>query len=56
MAAAGELPGAKIGSAWVFLLDNLIQWLREQVKILQEARKEQKTYQSELPPLPRMDR
>jgi excisionase family DNA binding protein len=56
IAAAGELPGAKIGRAWVFLLDDLIEWLREQVKILQEARKEQKTCQSELPPLPRMDR
>jgi excisionase family DNA binding protein len=56
MAAAGELPGAKIGRAWVFLLDDLIDWLREQVKIQQEARKEQNICPSELPPLPRMDR
>ena len=32
MASAGELPGAKIGRAWVFLTDDLIDWLRVQVK------------------------
>jgi excisionase family DNA binding protein len=32
MAASGELPGAKIGRAWVFLADDLVAWLREQVK------------------------
>ena len=32
MAASGELPGAKIGRAWVFLADDLVDWLRSQVK------------------------
>jgi len=27
MAASGELPGAKIGRAWVFLADDLVAWL-----------------------------
>ncbi len=42
MAATGELPGAKIGRAWVFLLDDLVDWLREQVKIQRGERKERR--------------
>jgi len=38
MAAAGELPGAKIGRAWVFFEDDLASWLREQVKMQQKQR------------------
>ena len=30
MASAGALPGAKIGSCWVFLEEELAEWLREQ--------------------------
>ena len=32
MAATGELPGARIGRAWVFLADDLVEWLRDQVR------------------------
>lgn len=30
MASSGVLPGAKIGSSWVFLEEALTEWLREQ--------------------------
>jgi hypothetical protein len=33
MAARGEIPGAKIGRAWVFLQDDLVEYLRQQVRI-----------------------
>ena len=32
LAAAGELPGAKIGRAWVFLQDDVVEYLRGQVR------------------------
>lgn len=32
MAAAGKIPGAKIGRAWVFLEDDLVAYLHEQVR------------------------
>jgi len=32
LAGGGELPGAKIGRAWVFLLDDLVEYLRTQVR------------------------
>lgn len=32
LAEKGELPGAKIGRAWVFVTDDLVEWLRLQVK------------------------
>lgn len=38
MAAAGELPGAKIGRAWVFLLDDLVEYLRAKVRQQQRER------------------
>ena len=47
MAASGELPGAKIGRAWVFLLDDLAEWLRAQVKAQREERKAQREIVSE---------
>ena len=50
MAASGELPGAKIGRAWVFLLDDLADWLRAQVKAQREERKAQRVIVSEPPP------
>ena len=34
LAASGRLPGAKIGRAWVFLEQDLIDWLREQIALL----------------------
>ena len=31
LAESGELPGTKVGRAWVFLVDDLIEWLRKQI-------------------------
>ncbi len=38
LASAGELPGAKIGRAWVFLLDDLVEYLRAKVRQQQRER------------------
>lgn len=38
MAKSGELPGAKIGRAWVFIYDDLIEWLRQQVESQRQER------------------
>ncbi len=38
MAGAGKLPGAKIGRAWVFLLDDLVEYLKAQVRLQQRQR------------------
>jgi len=32
MAATGDLPGARIGSAWVFLEDDLVEYLRTLIR------------------------
>ena len=58
MAASGELPGAKIGRAWVFLEEDLVNWLREQIKIQRLQRQEQHPILSEVPSglTPRMSR
>ena len=32
LAESGELPGARIGRAWVFLGEELIQYLREEIR------------------------
>ena len=52
MAATGELPGAKIGRAWVFLLDDLAEWLRQQVRAQREERRAQRVVVSERSPGP----
>lgn len=39
LAVTGELPGAKIGRAWVFVEDDVLDYLREQVRIQVERRK-----------------
>lgn len=49
MAASGELPGAKIGRAWVFLEEDLVDWLREQIKFQREQR-QSKNYNLSKPP------
>lgn len=49
MAASGELPGAKIGRAWVFLEEDLADWLREQIKLQREQR-QSKNYNLSKPP------
>ena len=38
MAGDGTLPGAKVGRAWVFLEDDLVDFLKAQVKSQGEAR------------------
>lgn len=41
MAKRGELPGAKIGRAWVFLEDDLVTYLRAEVCRQQQVRIDQ---------------
>jgi excisionase family DNA binding protein len=38
LAAEGKLPGAKVGRAWVFLVDDLVEYLRQQVRLQQRER------------------
>jgi excisionase family DNA binding protein len=38
LAGKGELPGAKIGRAWVFLRDDLVEYLRVKVRTQQRQR------------------
>lgn len=38
IAATGELPGAKIGRAWVFLEDDVLSFLRKKVQEQSNAR------------------
>lgn len=38
LAGVGELPGAKIGKSWVFLEDDLADYLRAQVKLQSRER------------------
>ncbi len=40
-AASGELPGAKIGRAWVFLESDLVEYLRDKVRRQTTERKEE---------------
>jgi len=42
MAADGTLPGAKIGKAWVFLLEDLVDYLRAEVRRQQSERQKAK--------------
>jgi len=41
LAKTGQLPGAKIGRAWVFLEEDLIEYLREQIQAQQTMRVEE---------------
>ena len=38
LAASGVLPGAKIGRAWVFLEDDMVEYLRAEVRKQQHER------------------
>jgi excisionase family DNA binding protein len=40
LAGTGGLPGAKIGRAWVFLLDDLVDYLRGEVRQQQRERQD----------------
>ena len=42
LANSGVLPGAKIGRAWVFLEDDVVTYLREQIAVQVENRKRAK--------------
>lgn len=66
LAASGKLPGAKIGRAWVFLEQDLVDWLREEVRKQQRQRlatkearhtvhyTEQRSRRRPLPELPKL--
>ena len=41
LAKTGQLPGAKIGRAWVFLEEDLIEYLRDQIQAQQTMRAEE---------------
>lgn len=41
LAKTGQLPGAKIGRAWVFLEEDLIEYLHEQIQAQQTMRMEE---------------
>jgi excisionase family DNA binding protein len=38
MVGTGELPGARIGRAWVFLEDDLVDYVRTQIRIQRRER------------------
>jgi excisionase family DNA binding protein len=52
MAAAGKLPGAKIGRSWVFLMDDLVEYLRGKVREQQAKRLEANALTSAITPVP----
>lgn len=54
MAARGELPGAKIGRAWVFLEDDLVEYLRREVRRQQQER-QSRSGREDSSPQPRPD-
>jgi excisionase family DNA binding protein len=39
LANRGEIPGAKVGRAWVFLEEDLAQWLRGEIEAQQRLRR-----------------
>lgn len=41
LAKTGQLPGAKIGRAWVFLEEDLVEYLRDQIQAQQTMRAEE---------------
>ncbi len=41
LAKTGQLPGAKIGRSWVFLEEDLTEYLREQIQSQQTMRAEE---------------
>lgn len=41
LAGAGELPGAKVGRAWVFLESDLVDYLRDRVRRQTTERREE---------------
>ncbi|MEJ2630927.1 MAG: helix-turn-helix domain-containing protein [Acidihalobacter sp.] len=43
LAEKGKLPGAKIGRAWVFVVDDLVKWLRLEVERQRHQRLDSKT-------------
>lgn len=41
LAGRGELPGAKVGRAWVFMEVDLVEYLRDMVRLQTNRRREQ---------------
>src|SRR3569832_339372 len=48
LAGEGILPGAKIGRAWVFLKDDLVEYLRAQVRLQMRQRAQEQEVQEGL--------
>lgn len=66
LAQRGEIPGAKIGRAWVFVEEDVLTYLREQIETQVEQRKkaaapfeivprDRGSKRKPLPPLPKID-
>jgi excisionase family DNA binding protein len=49
LAGLGELPGAKVGRAWVFLESDLVEYLRDRVRRQTNERREAAALQSSRP-------
>ncbi len=47
LAAAGTIPGAKIGRSWVFLVDDLVAYLKDEVRRQQMERREKIEFPSQ---------
>ena len=48
LAGSGQLPGAKIGRRWVFIEEDLAEYLRAEVRQQQRARQEEALAKEEL--------
>lgn len=49
LAGRGDLPGAKVGRAWVFLEDELAEWLRQQIAAQRRQRQAEATQYATIP-------
>lgn len=52
LAATGDLPGAKVGRAWVFLETDLVDYLRDKVRRQTNERREQQRIEKRAPTRP----
>lgn len=53
LASRGEIPAVQIGGSWLFVKNDLLQWLSEKSRNEQRYRQEQARLAAELPPSPR---
>jgi excisionase family DNA binding protein len=56
LAGLGELPGAKIGRAWVFMESDLVDYLRDKVRRQTNQRREDQDVRQRISDPPRADR